>query len=496
MKNGKIKINHINLIIIIFLISRIFYYMSGVRFEAQPKYWQILPLEFLKNDLTDSILYSFSQPPLLNIIYGISLKISNTPVNEAYLGNGNYLYILHLVYLFFGLVAFIHFYKISITFLKKKTSFLIILILMTMPLTVLWENHGYKDYLTMCFLVSSIYYSILVIKNYNFKIYLLLGIYLCLLCLLRETFHLFWVYVFIIFEYLSNKRIIKSLLLFSMVTLLVLPFYLKNFIIFDKFQIAGWLYENLTQKTLYVMEMQHGKHKKLKKIIFKNDNSYKNFINKLSSIRGNIFQSPKQGYIKQLNYQYKHKHLLLHTDTFHNEVMIEVDEIRKKDFFLFVKEYPQVFIFSIANAFTRHFFNSSENFFFIQENAQKIPVLVQLSHCIKITLLCFGKTDLPNYSLMNYKQKIIFSLEQLNFLILFIYFFMFYQFIKFFLNRNKNSKEDNVFNFWTLTMFFMLLLLIIFEDTEIPRHRFPYEYLMLIFSLYFYKKNKEIGKPN
>ena len=486
----KIKNNYIFLIIIIFIFSRILYYLFGIRFEGEPHYWQILPLDFLKNDLLNSLLYNFSQPPFLNFIYGIAIKITNTSPELAYLGNGKYLYILHFTYLFFGLVSFLHLYNISITFLKEQKAFFLISFLMIMPLTILWENHGYKDYLTMCFLISSINYSLVIIKNNSFKNYFLLSIYLTLLCLLRETFHLFWAYAFVFFEYYCNRRIKKTALLFTMITFLVLPFYLKNLIIFNKFQIAGWMYENLTQKTLYITEMESGKHKELKKFFFKNDENYNNFIKKLSSIRGNIFQSTHKGYIKHLNYKYKYEHPLLHTDTFHNEVMLEVDEIRKKDFFIYLKEYPQIFLVTVTNSLIRHYFNSSEKFLFFNENAEQIPKLVRFSHCLKITFLCFAEKKLPKYGIMNYKQKIIFSLQQVNFLIIFIYIFAFYNFFKFFFNKNNNSKENKTYKFWTLSIIFMLLLLLLFEDTEIPRHRFPYEYLVLILSLYFYKNNR------
>ncbi|MDC0216057.1 hypothetical protein OAJ75_03090 [Candidatus Pelagibacter sp.] len=486
----KIKNNYIFLIITIFIISRTLYYSLGIRFEGEPHYWQILPIDLLKTDLLNSLFYNFSQPPFLNFIYGIAIKITNTLPETVYQGGGNYLYVLHFTYLFFGIISFLHFFDISQSFLSKNNAFFLISFLMIMPLTILWENHGYKDYLTMCFLVSSINYSLCIIKNNSFKNYFLLGVYLTFLCLLRETFHLFWAYLFVFFEYFCNRRIKKTVLLFLMITFFVLPFYLKNLLIFNKFQIAGWMYENLTQKTLFITEMESGKHKKLKIFIFDNDKNYNKFIDKLSPIKGNIFQSTHENYIKKLNYKYKYNHPLLHTDTFHNEVMLEVDEIRKKDFFIYLKEYPEIFLVSILNALTRHYFNSSENFLFFHENVEQIPILVRFSHCLKITFLCFGKQKLPEYALMNYKEKIIFSLEQINFLILFIYFFAFYQFFKFFFNKNNNNKHDNTYKFWTLSIIFMLSLLLLFEDTEIPRHRFPYEYIVFLLSLYFYKKNR------
>ena len=489
------KKNNITLIIFAFIISRIIYYKLGIRFETMPHYWQILPLLDLKYNLIDSIQYNFAQPPLLNFLYGISIKFSDPTIKAAYslqdgYWGGSHNFLLHSVYLIFGLISFVNLYRISIIFFFFFQALIIILILMIMPLTILWENHGYKDYLTMCFLISAIYYSLNLIKKKEYKNYIFLGIYLSLLCLLRETFHIYWAYIFIIFEYFCNKRIKKSFLLFMMISFLVLPFYLKNYFIFGSFQISGWMYENLSQRTLFVNEMKDGKHTKLKKLIFKNDENYNNFTEKLSPLHGNTFIKVKEGYIKILDYKYKYSAGILRSDSYHNEVMLEVEKIRKKDLIVYLKEYPQVFLVGIVNAISRHFFNSSENFIYIRKNVDKIPNLVRLSHCVKLTYLCIGKMDLNSYSYMTYKEKILFTLEQTNFLVLFIYLFTFYQFIKFIFNKKNSSKEDQFIKFWTLTIFFMLSLLVIFEDTEIPRHRFPYDYLMFVFSLYFLKSNK------
>lgn len=470
------------LIIITFVLSRVGYYFAGIEFEVMLSAWQFFPVQFYKEDLINSIFYNFSQPPLLNFLLGLGLKI------------GNYINFLHSIYLFFGLLAFINFYRILNYFLNNNLSCLISIFLMIMPLTILWENHGYKDYLTMCFLINSFYYSLKIINKDKYKQYFFLGINIILLCLLRETFHFYWVLIFVIFEFSCNKRLKKSFFLLTLIILFIFPFYLKNLIIFNKFQIAGWMYENLTQKVLYIENIKRGEHPFLKRLIFRNDENFNIFIDKLSPIRGFVFQSPRY-YKKILNYEHKYAHPLLHSDTFHNEVMLKVDDVRKKDLFLFLKYYPETFFVSILNSLTRHYFNSSENFLFIENNAKKIPNLIRISHCLKLTMLCFLKNEDDNYARKNYslftiKDKIIFSLQQINFLIFFLYFFMLYQFVKFFFSKFTKNKEEQNFVFWAMTTLFMLFILLIFEDTEIPRHRFPYEYLMLVFSLYFYKKNK------
>lgn len=484
MKFFNKNISPILILGIMFVVSRLVYYSLGIRFEFFPSYWQILPLDLLKNDLLVTIFYNFSQPPLLNFLVGIGLKI------------GNHILFLHLFYLFFGLLAFINFYKISKFAITENISLFLTCFLMILPLTLLWENHGYKDYLTMCFFINSFYYSLKILNKDNYVNYLFLGINITLLSILRETFHFFWIIIFLIFEFICNRRIKKSFFILLMIIFFVLPFYMKNLIIFNKFQIAGWMYENLTQKTLYIQQMKSGKYQSLKNIIFKNEENFNNFTNRLSVIQGNTFQ-PVSDYRKILNYNSKYNHPLLQSETFHNEVMLRVDEIRKKDFYLYLKEYPQVFFVTVFNSLVRHYFNSSENFLFIENNVKKIPKLVRFSHCLKLTLLCISnendKLSRKSYSTFSIKEKIYFSLQQLNFLILFIYVFMLIYFIKFLFSKTSKSKTEKMFIFWSLTTLFMLFVLLLFEDTEIPRHRFPYEYIMLVFSIYFYKKNKAIA---
>jgi hypothetical protein len=55
--------------------------------------------------------------------------------------------------------------------------------------------------------------------------------------------------------------------------------------------------------------------------------------------------------------------------------------------------------------------------------------------------------------------------------------------------KSYNIKKLNKFN-----PNLNFLLLILFEDGEIPRHRYPFDYLMLVFSIYYYKLNNNLFK--
>ena len=87
---------HFVFIIFVFLISRIVFYLIGVRFDFQPLYFylQIIDPRLLKTDLIRSIVYLHSQPPLFNLFLGIVLKLFAN----------SFAFIFYVSYLLLGLI--------------------------------------------------------------------------------------------------------------------------------------------------------------------------------------------------------------------------------------------------------------------------------------------------------------------------------------------------------------------------------------------------------
>ena len=133
------------LLFLIFFFSRIFYYkFFDINFDIWTLdiYWQYFPKVLLKNDLLSSIIYNHYQPPLLNMMVGILMKLTQ-----------NFQLYLNGLYLFCGFFSSLFIYLIGLNFnISKKISFLITTILMILPTTILYENHLYKEYLTFFFL--------------------------------------------------------------------------------------------------------------------------------------------------------------------------------------------------------------------------------------------------------------------------------------------------------------------------------------------------------
>lgn len=479
---------------LIFVISRIFYYeFFNIKFDfwTIDIYWQFYPLDLLKNDLIQSILYNHYQPPLLNLLVGFLMKITI-----------HYLFFIQLIFLIFGFLSFLLIYLISKNFkLSEKTSFLITAVLMLLPTTILYENHLYKEYITFFLLLWLFYSTMKILDNPNsLKYVMYISFSLSLLCLTRETFHILWGYI-LIFIIQKNMNFSKKFLLFFIFSILVVPFYLKNLILFDKFSLSNSMYEHLNQKIDFVKEMDDPeRHKKIRDLTFGSYENYQKFKLKTSPLYNIKINSSAYTYKDILKYEYKFKNKLLQTNTKYNEVWFEVDKHRKKDFFLMLNEQPFLIILNIFNSITRHLFSSSDYFNFTKHNADKMKFMIKISDCIKLTPICIydygfnwktsyvGKITYQGIDTgpLNYKEKIIFSLQYTNFLLVIVYFSLFiFLLISLF---SKKNDQDKMINFWLITFIFIFASLVIFEDGEIARHRYPFDYLCF---LIFLKKIKD-----
>ena len=65
------------LLSLVFVLSRIIYYLLGVRFDARPvlHFWQFMDTELLKRRMLESLYYLHVQPPGFPLYTGIVLKL-------------------------------------------------------------------------------------------------------------------------------------------------------------------------------------------------------------------------------------------------------------------------------------------------------------------------------------------------------------------------------------------------------------------------------------
>lgn len=458
-----------------------------------------------------SLIYNPLQPPLLNLITGILIKATN-----------NYLIYIELIFLLCGFLNFVFFNKILIELnLIKKIRFILTIILMVLPTTILFENHFYKEYPAMFLITILVYQSIKIVKlkiankYISYKKIILFTFILSLLLLLRETFHIFWGWIFLLFLMSITREYKKLIISFIIFNSLVLPFYLKNYFLYDRFGINLQFWRGMNASVDYVRKMQNDNYdSKLKKFFFKNNANFEKFLSQMSPVFNEIHEEDGSNFILLLEYKHKYNNPLLHSKTFFNEVFVKVDEYRAADIKKFIKYHPEIIIFHASQTIIRFFFKNSDASNFIRPNARKIPNLLRITSCLKITLSCvfdepFVEIQTKKYLIpgtenlyldeevhkydRNYKNLMLYTLYDTNFILVILYVYLLLNLIKNFLKRNKD-KLKLLINFWVLTFFYIFTGLILMENLEMGRHRFPFDYLSIIFLIYYVKNSREFNK--
>src|SRR5271170_7090220 len=128
-----------------FAVSRIGYYLLGVRFDARPilHYYQFLDPELLKHRLIESMFYLHVQPPGWDIYTAIALKLFPQSYPIAF----------HFAPLVLGLsICWLTFYLMRVLGVSRWIAFTLAACFIVSPGVILFENYMLYEYL-VCFLL-------------------------------------------------------------------------------------------------------------------------------------------------------------------------------------------------------------------------------------------------------------------------------------------------------------------------------------------------------
>ncbi len=228
------------LLSVLFVLSRIGYYMLGVRFDARPilNFFQFIDPELLKHRLLESMYYLHVQPPGFNLYTGIVLKL----FPDAYPT------VFHAIHLAFGVaICWFTYYLMSVCGVRPWLALMLTSLFVVSPGVVLFENFMLYEYVLVFLLLAA------AVVLYNFcrtenAIYAVL-FFTCLLflLLLRNHFHLIYIAgAFLLLLGFYKRR--RRMLLLSGVVPLLLAFglYFKNWILFGSFSSSTWLGMNMS----------------------------------------------------------------------------------------------------------------------------------------------------------------------------------------------------------------------------------------------------------
>ena len=156
-----------------------------VSFDATPLayYMQYLDPDLLEHDLLRSLYYMHSQPPLLNLIAGIALKINSSKVDVPLAG----------AYFVMGAVAIAYFSKgLLLLGLRRNVRFGLYALLCIYPTFIFYTNWIYAAHVEFCLCCALFYYvmKVLQMPSLTWRAGVELGVPFMLLAYIRPQWHL------------------------------------------------------------------------------------------------------------------------------------------------------------------------------------------------------------------------------------------------------------------------------------------------------------------
>ncbi len=232
-------------IVLLFILSRLVVFTFGVTYDDSEVSWfyQFLDIELLKHDLGTSLWHLHSQPPLLNLLAGLGLKMP-PPIGWWF---WNVLYLLlgmgQVLLLFDGLKRLGTWPWIAVGFVS---------VYMVSPAVLLFENLFFYPYPSAALLIFCAWLLIRHLQNPD-RLGLFIFFLVCaLLPLLRSIFHLVWIVAVVMIVAIGCSLTWRKTLLVAIIPLLLVTgWYTKNLLLFNSFSGSSWMGMNFARATVF-----------------------------------------------------------------------------------------------------------------------------------------------------------------------------------------------------------------------------------------------------
>ncbi len=226
-----------------FVLSRIGYYIAGVRFDASslPWFWQFIDPALLKANLGQSLWHLHSQPPAFNLFLGIVVNLF--PGHETL--------VFAVCYLLLGLVFAVVLFQLLRSFgISDVLSAALAAIYIASPACVLYENWLFYTYpMTVLLLLAALFWHRFVSRG-RFLDALVLFVAAATLAMTWSLFHLVWLLGLVLALVLFRRKDWRKVLAAAAVPVLIVVFwYGKNLAQTGEFTGSTWFGINFSKMT-------------------------------------------------------------------------------------------------------------------------------------------------------------------------------------------------------------------------------------------------------
>lgn len=343
-----------------FLVSRVIFYLIGVRFDASPlfTFWQFLDVPLLQHRLLESVWYLHSQPPLFNVFLGLVLKLSSLHAPA----------IFHGVYVILGLIQTQLLFVLLKRFgMSEKFAFGVALFSAITPVSIVFENWLFYDYplatlfLAMTFCLHQFFEKKLARYAAGFFTAMLLVV------LMRSLFHAVWVVAVtsMIFYFAKDHR--KLVFRAAAIPLLLIAlFYAKNVIQFGSLTGSTWFGQHLARVT--TAEVDENIRKDLVAQGKLTPTALIPAFSELDRYNAIPFTHRVTG-IPALDQPSK----ISGAENFNNAAYIQISEMYKHDALFIATHYPKVLATSIFKS-SFFYLRSPEEFYMLRSRVEKLGI--------------------------------------------------------------------------------------------------------------------------
>jgi hypothetical protein len=227
--------------------THVIYYLLGVRFDdtSLSWFWQFLDPELLKHKLWESIFYLHCQPPLYNLFLGAVLKVADGASRFVFQG----------MYLAFGATLYLSLYGLQRRLgVSRPVAFVASTAFLISPSFILYEHWLFYTFpvAALLALAALLFYEVAARRRAWAAVAFFVVLFL--ICGTRHIFHpayyLLIAGALVVFCARSRRKIIIAA---AAPFLVLLSFYVKNYVVFGQFTGSTWAGLYLMQMTGYFL---------------------------------------------------------------------------------------------------------------------------------------------------------------------------------------------------------------------------------------------------
>jgi len=364
--------------IVIYVVSRLFFMDLQFDIESIYSHWQILDIEWLQKDLFGSLYYLHSQPPFYNLLIGVLAKL----FPDTYMQVLSALSLVMSLAIYAMMFRILLFFRVSAWLSLAASTFYILT-----PEALLYEHWVFYTWFNAFLLVSATFFLTLYFEKRRSLYLFLFFLSLAILMLTRSMFHLVFLPPVVFFLVMMDRQNWGRIIGFSLVPLvLVGGVYLKNYQSFGFFGGSSWLGMNISKVVIHatldhplseLMQMPYAQKEKemkenMEKLYSEGKIHSPMLVGGFKSLES--YDSPYQGEIPN-----RYRELSVLTEplkstgyrNFNHYNYLTISQDMKTDALVIIAEHPMGYIRTVAMAMM-NYIRPSWDYLFVEENVKKM----------------------------------------------------------------------------------------------------------------------------